>query len=132
MSNEYKDWFYDVMTALNAKMWEIDFLPDGWTSTFIPNMKCELANVLGSYIDDLIVFQIKEKYGSLRMYWSWADRDYTDDEAKDLNALTDEVGDIIRKYETISTKTCVVCGNETTRMTTGWILPMCDNCFENG
>ena len=132
MSNEYKDWFCDVMTALNAKMWEADFLPEGWTNTFIPKMKKELADILGSYVYDFVVFQIKEKYGVMRMYWSWADRDYNDTEVNDLNALTNEVEATIRKYENISENTCVVCGKEATRMTSGWIMPVCDYCFENG
>ena len=125
MSNEYKDWYNDNLTALNAKMWEADFLPEGWTNTFIPEMKKELAKVLGSYVDDFVVFQIKDKYAVLRMYWSWSDRDYTDDETKDLNELTNEVESIIRKYENISAKTCVVCGKEAAKMTTGWIMPVC-------
>ena len=126
MSNEYKDWYNENLTALNAKMWEADFLPEGWTDTFIPEMKRELANVLGSYIDDFTVFQIKDKYGSLRVYWSWADRNYTNDEAKDIGILTTDIKAIIRKYEKISEKTCVVCGKEATKMTDGWIMPVCD------
>lgn len=125
MSNEYKDHISDIITALNAKMWEADFLPDGWTSTFIPEMKKELAGILYSYVDDFTIFQIKEKYGTLRIYWSWADRDYTDDEAKDLRDLTKEVQALIRKYESISEKTCVVCGKEAIKMTTGWVMPVC-------
>lgn len=132
MSNEWKDWYNDNITALNAKMWEADFLPKGWTDTFIPEMKKELADVLGSYVDDFTVFQIKEKYGALRMYWSWADRDYDENEVKDLKELTKEIQTLISKYEKISEKTCVACGKEATKMTTGWVLPTCDTCFENG
>lgn len=125
MSNEYKDWYNDNLTALNAKMHEADFLPEGWTDTFIPEMKQELANTLGSYVDDFTVFQIKEKYGVVRMYWSWADRDYDENEIKDLNSITNEIGDIIRKYENISEKTCAVCGKPAVKMTTGWVWPVC-------
>lgn len=126
MPNEYKDLFCDVMTALNAKMWEADFLPDGWTDTFIPKMKQELADVLGGAVDDFIVFQIKEKYGAMRMYWSWADRDYDDSESKHLINLATKIDAVIRKYEAISEKTCVVCGKPATKMTTGWVIPVCD------
>lgn len=132
MSNGYNDWYNDILTSLNAKMWEADFLPDGWTSTLIPCLKKELADVLGSYVDDFTVFQIKEKYGTLEIYWSWADRDYDDNEAKNLNELTNEVETIISKYRKISEKTCAVCGAEATTATTVWVMPMCDNCFENG
>ena len=126
MSNEYKDWYNDILTALNAKMWEADFLPEGWTNTFIPELKNELASTLGSYVDDFTVFQIKEKYGAMRMYWSWADRDYDENEAHDLKELTNEVKTIIHKYENISENTCVVCGKEATKMTDGWVMPICD------
>lgn len=132
MSNEYNDWFCDVMTELNTRMREADLLPEGWTDTFIPKMKKELADVLGSYVYDFDVLQIKDKYGMMRFYWSWADRDYTDDESKDVNILTTEIEAIIRKYEKISEKTCVVCGKEATKITNGWVMPMCDYCFENG
>lgn len=126
MSNEYKDWFYDIVTALNAKMWEADFLPEGWTDTFIPEMKKELARMLGNYVDDFVVFQIKEKYGTMRMYWSWADRDYDENEIEDLKGITSEIEAIVKKYETISENTCVVCGKPSTKMTTGWVIPVCD------
>ena len=127
MSNEFKDWFVDVMTELNDKMWETYFIPDGWVNTFITDMKIELANVLGSYVDDFIVRSLKEKYGVLRIYWTWKDRDYDDNESEDLELLTKEIEDIISKYENISKNTCVVCGESATKMTTGWIVPVCDN-----
>ena len=126
MSNEYKDWFYDIMTALNAKMYDADLLPDGWTKTFIPKMKEELTKVLGDYVYDFVVFQIKEKHGTMRMYWSWADRKYTSAELVDLAEISEAVNDIIRKYENISEKTCVVCGETATKMTTGCVIPVCD------
>lgn len=126
MSNEYKDWLYDVMTALNTKMYEADLLPNGWTQTFIPKMKEELAKVLGGYVYDFIVFQIKEKYGVMRTYWSWADRKYTSSELVDLAEISEEIETIINKYEAISEKTCAVCGKPATKMTTGWVWPVCD------
>ena len=132
MSDEYKDMHNDILTALNAKMWEADLLPDGWTSTFIPELKKELANALGSYADDFTVFQIKDKYGAIRIYWSWADRAYDDNEIQDLKELTKEIDSIIAKYAQISEKTCVICGAEATTTTTGWVMPMCTNCFKNG
>lgn len=126
MSNEYKDWSNDIIETLNDKMWETEFLPDGWVDTFVVDLKKELADTLGSYVYDFTVLQIKEKYGALRMYWHWVDRDYTDDEAKDLNTLCSEIEMIISKYEQISEKTCVVCGGTATKFTTGWVLPVCE------
>lgn len=126
MSSEYKDWYNDNLIALNAKMWEADFLPEGWTDTFVPDMKKELASILGSYVDNFTVFQIKEKYGTMRMYWSWEDKDYDDNEIDDLKTLTSEIEAIVRKYENISEKTCAVCGKQATKFTTGWVWPVCD------
>ena len=127
MSNEWKDWFVDVMTELHDKMWETYFLPDGWVNTFIPNMKIELANILGNYVYDFVVRSLKEKYGVLRIYWTWEDRDYNENEREDIEKLTQEINHIINKYECISNNTCVVCGEPATKMTTGWIVPVCDN-----
>ena len=115
----------DNLTALNAKMWEAELLPDGWTSTFIPKLKEELAEVLCGYVDDFVVFQIKEKYGEFKMYWSWAIREYDYNEIYDLNEMTEEIDVIIDKYEKISAQTCVVCGEPAATMTTGWIMPVC-------
>lgn len=125
MSSEYKDWYNDNLTALNAKMYEEDLLPDGWTKTFIPKMKEELSKVLGDYVYDFTVFQIKEKYGVMRVYWSWTDRKYTSSELVDLAEISEEVEAIISNYEKISEKTCAVCGKPATKMTTGWVWPVC-------
>lgn len=55
--------------------------------------------------------QIKEKYGSLRWY-SMGD--------------TEEIHNIINKYETISYNTCIVCGKPAKYITKGWICPYCE------
>lgn len=125
MSNEYKDWHNDIISELNTRMREADFLPDGWTDTFIPKMKKELADVLGSYVYDFDVLQIKDKYGMMRFYWSWADRDYNEAEDHDKSELTNKVNKIINKYEVISANTCMVCGKTAIKMTSGWIMPVC-------
>lgn len=125
MSNEYKDWFCDVMTELSTKMREADLLPEGWTDTFIPKMKKELADVLGSYVYDFDVLQIKDKYGMMRFYWSWTDRDYNIEEEQDRNELTNKIEAIINKYEVLSSNTCVVCGCPAIKMTSGWVMPVC-------
>ena len=62
----------------------------------------------------------------MRLYWCWKDRDYTADEKHDLSVISKEINTIVEKYEQISTHTCVVCGKEATKMTTGWIMPVCD------
>ena len=59
------------------------------------------------------IVQLKEKFAGMRLYSNFA---------------SDELYDIIDKYEQISYKTCGVCGKPATKMSTGWISPYCDDC----
>lgn len=59
--------------------------------------------------------QIKEKYGTLRWYDAGA---------------TERVERVIAKYEYISQFVCVSCGDDATKVTTGWISPYCNKCVE--
>lgn len=131
MSNEYKDWKNDIRVTMNGITYELKLLPDGWVKAFISDLRKELSDAVGYYVNDFEVFQIKEKYGVMRLYWGWKDRDYTSEEELDLKNITTEVDKIISKYEKISKNTCVVCGKPATKMTTGFIMPMCDYCFDN-
>lgn len=128
MSNEYKDYQNDLRVIFDLKMWETMWLYDGWKNTFIPQMMDELFDVLGPYVEDFMVHQIKEKYGSLTVYWGWKHRDYTDEEHKDIKELDDAVTNIIAKYRKISDHTCVKCGGKATFLSSHWVTPWCDNC----
>lgn len=56
--------------------------------------------------------QVKEKYGTLHFYMSTA---------------TDEMHDIIERYEELSGKTCESCGNPgSIDHTKGWLTALCD------
>ena len=129
MSNEYKDYMNDLRAIFNDKMWEVDFLYDGWQK-FVPQMMDELFNVLGPYVEDFEVRQIKEKYGSLTIYWGWKHRDYTDEENNDRKEIDDAVRNIVEKYRKISDHTCVQCGGKAVLLSTGWVLPFCDACYD--
>ena len=45
-------------------------------------------------------------------------------------AAPEEVYKIIQKYEYISEKTCIVCGRPATKISTGYISPYCDDCYQ--
>lgn len=64
---------------------------------------------------DKQICQIKEKWGGLRFY---------------INLGTDEIFDIISKYENLSYKTCENCGsiNNVTTGGKGWVRSLCENC----
>ena len=55
--------------------------------------------------------QVKEKFGGLRFY---------------TNGYTDEVGGMIRMAESMSYRTCEVCGNSGRSNNHGWISTLCD------
>ena len=96
---------------------ELDALDEGWKRRFgidiCKEIKKELKanNCLYSYR----IEQIKEKYGSLRWY------DY---------GGTKKIFEIIEKYENISARTCISCGEDAEYRTRGWISPFCSHCID--
>jgi len=61
--------------------------------------------------------QIKEKFGSLRMYYVGGD---------------DVIDKILEKAETLSETTCESCGSDQGKVQgKGWIRILCDSCEEN-
>jgi hypothetical protein len=61
-------------------------------------------------LNDFRFLQVKEKYGMMRVY---------------DNGATEEVHDIIAKYEFLSEQVCCTCGKPASDMTRGWICPYC-------
>ena len=155
MSNGYKDWLRDRFEE--AKEWVAKYpflrfkdnsccpwenteevqscwifdLPEGWIKSFGEQMCGELRDALGEHVNDFIIGQMKEKFNELRLYWHWEDKDYTDEEAEELNRLYNVIENIIDKYAKISYNTCTVCGKPANKWTTsGWIASFCDKCYE--
>ena len=110
----------DTIPEYDYEYTELDDMPDGWRIAFGEQMCDEIREALieDDDLERYRVVQIKEKYGSLRWY----------DNGVKVNS---RVHDIIRKYEHISARTCVVCGEPATRITLGWISPFCDECCLN-
>lgn len=101
-------------------------LPSGWRDSFFENMCDDLITALGDYINEFEIIQLKEKYGSMRLYWNWKDENIFTEEQ--IHNLTNTIRDVISKYEAISYHTCVRCGKPSTGYTKPWILPACDEC----
>ena len=81
----------------------------GWCK-LLWNMLQELEEV----VDENFYFtQIKEKYGSLRVYYIGG---------------SDEVDRIIAKYEDLSYKTCERCGSPGEANDDGWVRTLCKDC----
>lgn len=92
-------------------------LPKGWFDLFL--QMCEdIREPLerSGHLNDFMFMQVKEKYGSMRLY---------------DNGATSEVHEILDKYEFLSTQVCSECGRPATKMTVGYICPYCDDCVKN-
>ena len=86
---------------------------------------------LGKYVDDFTIIQLKEKFNEIRLYWCWADKDYTDEESQEMKNLYSIINNILRTYAEISYHTCVICGKPATEWTRdGWIESYCANCYK--
>lgn len=127
---DFIDMKYTSKSQFELNMEELNMIPIGWANSLIPELEKELRAVLGKYLNDWIVVQAKEKYGQLRIYWTWNDRNYTNKEIKELDKICKKLNKIIDKYEQISLETCVKCGEESTTFSKIWTLPFCDDCEE--
>lgn len=67
---------------------------------------------------DVDITQVKEKYGTLRIYYNGGD---------------DEIGGMIDMAEMMSIYTCELCGStENVGITLGWNTTCCKKCFDAG
>lgn len=110
-------WSGDPVPDYDYSYTELDNMPVGWRRAFGLRMCEDLRNALidDNDLDRWRIVQLKEKYGSLRLYDNAHKKD-------------SQVPFIINKYEDLSMRTCIQCGAPATRMTTGWISPYCDKC----
>ena len=114
----YKGSDYILDDEGNHLSWQDD-IPNGWNKAFGDKMVDELNDILVKYnfADKYTIVQIKEKFGSLRWYDNGIPKEAHDEFHAWLN-----------KYEGFSYDTCISCGKPSTHTTTGWIVPLCDNC----
>lgn len=112
-------WTDEVVEDYDYTWTELDAMPTGWRNAFGEQICAEIAAILkkANYLDKYRIVQIKEKYGSLRWY-----------DAGVPIEISEELDTLIRFYEILSERTCIVCGAPATRITTWLISPYCDNC----
>lgn len=104
---------YDYVTT------ELDAMPDGWRIAFGEDICKEIMGKLvqNDCVDKYRITQIKEKYGELHRY---------------SQGGTERIHrEIVPKYENLSRRICIQCGQPASRVSTGWILPWCQTCAEN-
>jgi len=90
---------------------------DGWYE--IIDRACSLISGYFKGKDsDFKWFQIKEKYGTLRLYYNGGE------------GFGGYVDGVISMAESLSAVTCEQCGNAGSRRGGGWIVTLCDSCSE--
>lgn len=96
---------------------KMDEMPQGWRIAFgddlLKDLKAELVKAKG--LDEYYITQIKEKYGGLRWY--------------DCGGTEEWYKVILPRYEYLSYRTCIHCGEPAEVITTGWITPLCIDCY---
>ena len=97
---------------------ELDALPDGWRAAFGEDICKEIMEELtqNDCVNTYHILQIKEKYGQLHWY---------------SQGGTERIHhEIVPKYEKLSKRICIKCGQPATLVSKGWISPWCDACAE--
>lgn len=140
MSNEMKDWIADKIEEEKQIVAEYPFLrlrdidgaidteskfpmmgleiPDGWYKLFF-QMCADIKPILEKegIIDDFYFLQCKEKFNTLRCYSN--------------GVASQEVEDIINKYESMACYVCTQCGKPATCVSTGYWASFCDDCWKD-
>lgn len=94
-----------------------DEIPRGWRIAFGKQLSKDLKAALkkDGIIKTFRFQQIKEKYGTLRLY---------------NNGEGENTHKVIRYYENLSMCYCFMCGKPARYCTQGWIEYLCEDCFK--
>lgn len=110
---------YDGKAALTYDYTWADELPYGWNKAFGEEMWKDLSSILkkARYSKKFQFEQIKEKYGTLRLYYGAVPK-----------SIAAEMDQWEEKYEGMSMLYCINCGQPTSYQTTGYICYICEDC----
>ena len=102
---------------------------DGWYGLIDTLCKLLQWDIDKNSFPQIEATQVKEKFGTLRFYYNYADEACTDDPER---ARKQGVQDgMVRFAEYLSGSTCEKCGtNQDVKQTTGWIVTLCPTCME--
>jgi hypothetical protein len=125
MDNEFEkyDTFEKHLTKKYPSMFSEPYggiaVGEGWW----PIIESLCANIQGhikwknkdaEVVPQVVVMQIKEKFGGLRFYYEGGD---------------EQIRGMVYMAESWASKTCEICGVPATKQTTGWIKNVCDEHF---
>lgn len=101
----------------------IQSIPEGWQEYVKWKVYYRIMILLGKRKAGFIITDMKEKWGGLRIYWTFNTMDYdiTDEEY-------DKIDKIIDNAEKATETICGVCGAPATHISQGWIFPLCETC----
>lgn len=91
-----------------------DYIPEGWKKAFGKQLTKDLKAVTKG-VKDFKIGDVKEKWGSLRIY--------------PMGSATDEIWDLLHRYEQLSMCYCQKCGDPVRYRTKGWVSYLCETCF---
>lgn len=104
----------------------LDFVSPGWRSRFLEACK-EINNILEANQftpNDLEILQIKEKFGSLRVYCNFKE----DILPKVPQSVLIQIDGILNKLDRDTSRMCFICGAPATHLSKGYVLPYCRVC----
>ena len=94
----------------------LDDIPEGWKKRFGIALCKDLKEILekNNCLEEFCILQIKEKFGSLRIYDNGAPKEWHEH---------------LWAWEYISSHTCIKCGDFPVPLRNdGWICPECNSC----
>ena len=115
------DWYGNPIKKLDYTYTWFGNINRGWAKAFGMMMIHEIDEILkkAHCENDLTIIQIKEKFGSLTIYFSAPHEVYQ------------PVQRVIDKYSHLSENICALCGKPDIFMTfSGWNFPLCKSCWD--
>lgn len=95
----------------------LDFFPSGWQKAFGEQWAQEVQEVIYKMPIDAkesaYIMDIKEKWGQLRVF---------------LSVCSEELEEVLKKYEKLSESVCFQCGKSKTEGFGGWFSYLCNDC----
>jgi len=115
--NEFPKLFTNKKDLSQSLMWFGMECDDGWFDIIYNLIKKidKIAKKEGLYNKEypIRILQIKEKFGTLRVY---------------MGGGTDEIFNLLDKAERKSSNTCEVCGKPGKLMGCAWVKTLCNDC----
>lgn len=123
MAKSYNDILSKNLSALNLEQ-SLSCVGTGWRE-LLENMYGYFTFVYNNYGIFVIVEQVKEKFGGLRVY-------YSIDTAKQRSGYdVDLIHQTVLSIENESFLICEDCGKSGTQKNIfGWIKTLCDDCYK--